>query len=130
MKKYSGTASFEFEVERYKSVATGELISADNYPDDAEESNYEYQIIKLAVEGSSYFAPGKTYGLPENCYPDEGDTEITSVIGPDGKDWSDKLSDSENDSILEMIQEQAQEGGEPDFDDYDDSADNEGLYWR
>ena len=119
MKSYSGTASFEFEVERYKSVSTGELVTADNYPDDAEESDYEYQLIKLNVEGSSYFTPGRTHGLPENCYPDEGDTEITSVIGPDGKDWSANLSDSENDSILEMIQEQAHEGGEPDFDDYD-----------
>jgi len=118
MKSYSGTASFGYEVERYKSVATGELVTADNYPDDAEESNYEYQLIKLTVEGSSYFTPGRMHGHPDNCYPDEGDTEITSVLGPDGKDWSANLSDSENDSILEMIQEKSNEGGEPDYDDY------------
>jgi hypothetical protein len=125
MKSYSGTASFEFEVERYKSIATGELVTADDYPNDAEESDYEYQLIKLNVEGSSYFAPGRMYGLPENCYPDEGETEITSVIGPDGKDWSDKLSNSENDLFLEMIAEQANEGCEPDEPDYDDRCDSD-----
>jgi hypothetical protein len=97
---YSGTAEFQFEIER--------------------EIDGEYKIIVLQIEGRSYFTPGKFHALPENCYPDEGETEVTSVLGPDGKDWSANLSDSENDSILEMIQEQAHEGGEPDFDDYDD----------
>ncbi len=122
MSSYSGSASFTFEVERYKNRDTGELVVADLVPESADELEYEYQLIKLKVEGTSYFQSGRYYGPPENCYPDEGDTEITSVIGPNKENWSQKLSSEEEDKIIDMITEQAQEG-EPDFDEdyYDDS---------
>ena len=120
MKKYSGSASFTFEIERYKNNQTGEFIFIDSLPE-GKDNDYTYTITLLEVEGNSYFHPGKYHGPPEDSYPDEGETEITSVVGPDGKDWSATLSDSENDSILEKIQEDAQDGfDEPDYDDYDD----------
>lgn len=132
MKGYSGTTSFEFEVERYKHKQTGEYRSikevdkelADNpmLGDDWLDLTYDYECITLQVEGRAYFTPGKFYGLPENCYPDEGDVEMTSCIGPDGKDWENQLVDSEYDNIISMIDEQVQEGDYdgPDPDDYDD----------
>ncbi len=126
MSGYSGTASFEFEIERYKDKESGELVTHDKVPVSDDDFEFEYQTITLQVEGSSYFTPGKYHGLPENCYPDEGDTEIESVIGPDGKDWESRLTNEEREAILNMIAEEAQ-NQEPDYDedDYDDSYDFE-----
>lgn len=119
MSGYSGSASFEYEIERYKDKMSGELVTHDKVSPDDDEFEFEYQTITLQVEGRSYFTPGKYYGPPENCYPDEGDTEIESVVGPDGKDWESKLTNEERESILTMINEEVQ-NQEPDFDDYDD----------
>lgn len=132
---YSGNASFIFEVERYLNKQTNQLMTPDQAEAEAKDHlfgdtwfdmNYEYQCIPLEVEGSSYYQEGRLSGLPENCYPDEGDTEITSVLGPNKEDWTSKLTKSENDSILEMIQEEVVDGaGEPDYDDdYDHSDDD------
>jgi hypothetical protein len=77
--------------------------------------------VTVDVEGRSYFAAGKTYGPPEDCYPDEGETEILSVLL--GKeDWEDKLTSSEREYIIDMIVEGAIENfaGDPDDKDYDD----------
>lgn len=120
---YSGTTSFQFEIERYKSK-TGELVEDTQIPADSEESDYEYQTFTLEVSGRSYYQPGRFSGPPEDCYPDEGETEILSVIGPDGKDWQDKLSDSENDSIIQMITDNVSSGSDRDYDDYYDDSES------
>jgi hypothetical protein len=129
---YSGSTEFDFDIERYKNKTTGELHSIDSIDQDMKNTGlgddwlelcYEYQVITLTVEGRSYFQEGRTYGAPENCYPDEGETEITAVIGPDGKDWQNRLSASEVDSITDMIADHVMDGAddyEPDYDDYDD----------
>lgn len=93
---YSGKTSFEFEIERDEST------------------------ILLQVEGNSYFAAGKYFRLPENCYPDEGNTEITFVTGPDQLDWEDKLTASERERIITMIGEQVQDQDEPCNEDDDE----------
>jgi hypothetical protein len=129
---YAGSASFEFEVERYLNVKTGELIFEDSLPEDAEESDFEYQCIELSVEGHSYFTSGRTQGDPDDAFPDEGDTEITSIQGPGGEDWSNKISDSERDKILDQLAELSKdsccdynEDRDYDRDDYfDDRCDN------
>lgn len=121
---YSGTASFDFEIERYKDKKTGQYIAY--VLGEVDEERYEYTTLTLHVEGRSYFQPGKLYGPPENCYPDEGETEIEAAVGPDGKDWTDQLTHSEHDSLLEMIQENVQDGLDgPDPDDYYDDYDRE-----
>ena len=135
---YSGNTEFDFEIERYENRSTGELLPLDEveskmksfgFDDEALELLYEYKVITLSVSGSSYYQEGRSYGLPENCYPDEGDTEITAVIGPDGKDWHSLLTASEVESALEMIQDEVSQGGdyEPDddYDDYDDYHHNQ-----
>jgi len=33
--------------------------------------------VHISFNSVGYFAPGNTTGLPENCYPDEGDDERT-----------------------------------------------------
>jgi len=121
---YSGTASFDFEIERYKDKKTGQYIAY--VLGEVDEERYEYTTLTLHVEGRSYFQPGKLYGPPENCYPDEGETEIEAAVGPDGKDWTDQLTHSEHDSLLEMIQENVQDGLDgPDPDDYNDDYDRD-----
>lgn len=114
---YSGRTSFDFEIERYKNIFTGELVLPDNVSED--DFNFEYQTITLRVEGRSYFQSGKYSGPPENCYPDEGDTECEAVIGPDDKDWDHLLTASERCTILEMIQDNCMNDPE-EYDDYDD----------
>jgi hypothetical protein len=129
MSGYSGHTSFDFEIERYKNKKTG-VDTAYLLPG-INEDDYDYHTLTLKVEGSAYFAPGKTYGPPENCYPDEGDVEITSCLGPDGKDWEDQLTHSERDAIIEMIDGNVQEGLDgPDPDDYDDREDLPDDYYE
>jgi len=99
MRKYSGTTSFTYEIYR---------------GDDDNE-------VSLQIEGRAYYAPGRYYGPPENCYPDESEVEITSCIGPDGKDWEDQLTESEKDQILEIIQDNVASDEGPDPDDYYDN---------
>lgn len=118
---YSGTASFDFEIERFKNKKTGELTA---YVLPGNEDDYEYQLLTLNVEGRSYFQEGRLSGPPENCYPDEGDTEIMAAVGPDGKDWTAKLTHSEMFTIQDMIEDNLDLDG-PDYDDdYEDDYDD------
>ena len=63
---------------------------------------------------------GNFSGLPENCFPDESDAEIISVLDSNENDWSDKLSASEEDSIISMI---AENHSSDEYDDHDDDYD-------
>lgn len=123
--RYSGSTNFKFEVERFKNIFTGELVTSDKLSSD-DDFNFEYQTITLQVEGRSYFTFGRSSGLPEDCYPDEGDTEVESVIGSDGKDWYNLLTSSEVGSLLTEIQDRVIDDGPEDYeeDDYDDGPDS------
>lgn len=129
---FTGHTSFDFEIERYRNKFTNQLV-AHNADTAADEFGivFEYKVISLEIEGRSYFRSGRTSGPPEDCYPDEGDTEVEAVIGPDGNDWSDKLTDDEQSQILMMVQDNCMndpddyEGDEDDYDDYEpDSGDD------
>jgi len=123
MSKYSSTISFEIEIERIKSRESGLLFSIDSIPS-YDDFEYDYVIITLQVEGRYYFAAGRSYGFFDNCYPDESETEITLVNGPDDKDWEDQLTEAEKDYIINSIKERvidSYDGPDPDdyLDDYD-----------
>ena len=122
MSGYSGETSFDFEVERYRNRETGKYLAYLLPGIDPDEFEYEYQVINLKVEGRSYFQPGKYSGPYEDSYPDEGETEIMSVIGPDGTDWESQLTHSERDAILDEIASNVQESiPEPEYEpDYDE----------
>jgi len=132
MAGYSGETTFDYEVERYRHKETGALYPIDQVEKGLDQTalewlefTYEYVCIPLQVEGSSYYAPGRTWGPPENCYPDEGDTELISLTDDDGNDWEDKITESERDSIMDMIQENVMAGLDgPDPDDYYDRYDD------
>ena len=125
MANYNGETSFEFEIERAKNIDTGEIATLDS-----KEANEwcggatDYVTLTLQVEGRAYFQRGRTSGLPENCYPDEGEVEIKTVIGPDGKDWEGQLTDDERENILSMIDDQVQSDDGPDPDDALDDWDH------
>ena len=122
---FSGKSSFDFEIERYKNIATGNLITAEESENienwEEVSKQYEYMIINLSISGDAYFSPGRTNCSNDDAYPDEGECNISSVIGPDNKDWENILTESERDDIINQITEGVQE--EPDCDcepDYDD----------
>lgn len=134
MGNYSGETSFEFEIERYKHKETGEYYpivvdQGTKYTHSAEDigAMFEYVTLLLKIEGRSSYQDGKIYGLPEDSYPPEGETEIKSAVGPDGKDWQDKLSESEREDILEMIQNDVED--EADNFDYEGDGDDDGRDW-
>ncbi len=111
MKKYSGTTSFSFEVERYRNIFTDELLSLDQINQiesengsDYIDSIFKYELISLNVEGSSFFSPGKYYGEPYDCYQDEHETEIISVTDQNNLDFELSLTKSERESLLETIE--------------------------
>ena len=121
---YSGSSTFNFEIERYFSFESKEYLLETQLPetesDDNFNSKFEYQTINLEVSGSSWYSPGESSRLPEDCYPDEGDTEIDSVLGPDGKDWYNLLTKEEIEDIYTELQSSCQDSSE-DYSDYDAS---------
>lgn len=116
--KYSGLVSFEFYIERYINKISGEPKLLDQvHPED--EYMFDYEEITLYVKGSSFFTPGNRFGRPEDRSPDEGDTEIQSVVDSFQEDWEDKLTADERKRIIQMIDERVQEQ-EPDLNEDDE----------
>lgn len=115
MSGYKGSATITFYVNRVKD-ANGKW-QVPKPQDDWEE-------LELEVHGTAYFQPGKLYGPPENCYPDEGQSEIESIT-LDGKPWDGELTDKETERAEEKLDESVREDEGPDppsrddFDDYD-----------
>jgi len=76
--------------------------------------------IELNLEG--YYTPGtpgKLYGPPEDCYPDEPeDAELEAVL-LDGEPWEGQLTDEERKAAIEALVSAGQ-GYEPDVPDYDE----------
>jgi len=129
MKSYKGTTCFEYELERYQNKKTGTYLTLDEVKSMARgneeewiDENFRYVTVTVNVEGRSYFTPGYLSGPPEDCYPDEGETEITSVTlyGKEKEDWEDKLTSSERDYIMDMISEYSMDNyfGDPDDEIY------------
>lgn len=62
------------------------------------------QDIEVLVAYSGYYEQGISYGLPENCYPDEGEIELVEVHTEDGN-ILDKLSSTQQDKLIEKAWE-------------------------
>lgn len=105
MSGYSGHVEFDFSIERFKNLKTGELIPANKVAESEEESMFEYQTINLEIQGRAYFSPGSTSGHPDDSYPEESDSEIIAAFDSSGKEWSNFLTKEETQYILdEMIE--------------------------
>lgn len=78
--------------------------------------------LELEIYGSSYFQAGRTTGPIDNCYPDEGGTEIETIT-LDGKPWSGELTDEETEQAEDQLRDavmEDQEEPDPPSVDYDD----------
>jgi hypothetical protein len=108
---WGGSVEFDYEIERYEHKETGDILTEDEKCEAAgdDDSMYEPVTISLTVEGSAYYTPGYTSGLPENCYDSDSDSEIESVIGPGKEDWYNKLSSKELEDITDKLIEQVQD---------------------
>jgi len=131
---YSGTANFDYEIYRYKCKQTGKLFTeneiyeiclCNDYDQDMIDHLYNQVTIKLEVSGSSYYTAGKYTGRYEDSYPDDGDTEIDYIWGPDNTDWEDKITTSEKEDIIEQIESKSKKSSSDDYDanDYDGDDD-------
>jgi hypothetical protein len=121
MPKRSGSANFYYDIERYIDRITGDIYREEGVV--GIESDYDYKSISLYISGYSYYTPARTNCLPEDSYPEEGETEILSATDCKGKDWRAELSDSEVDSILELIIEKSSNVDDVYNEDYDDTGD-------
>ncbi len=98
-----------------------------------EVDNDEIELTLRADFDIDPFVPGKYFGLPENCYPDEGGTaQIIGTImvqNDDGKfeSWDGTLTDSE---VSEAEEEgyRAWDKDGRDCDDYDRRRDCDNFH--
>lgn len=124
MSNYNNKTQFEFQIERLKDK-DGKFVDEGKLPANFNESDYEYKTISIQINGRAFFQAGNLSGLPEDCYPDESEVEIISALGPNKEDWQDRLSSSEYQDILSIIEEKcssddSDQGSDPDHDyDYD-----------
>ena len=100
------------------------MVNSGNYSGCAEVTMCvmrEEDEIELTIKGSSYFQHGRLSGPPEDCYPDEGETEILEIMHED-KLWIGELTKAEIDKALELLSEAVAGAGDDDPDvDYDDN---------
>lgn len=116
---YSGYVVIDFHIERIKDLTSDEyrVVSSEDDVNRIEE-------LVLEIEGRSYFSSGRFSGLPENCYPDEGDTEILSIKW-NGKVFPWSLTSEEESIVLENIENAVQDcdGGPDSSLDFDEFSD-------
>ncbi len=116
MAGYSGDCSFTYTIERFRDTDTNQYIDHCDVEDD--DFGYSLEMIDLKVSGSAYYRPGKYSAAPEDCYPDESDVEVDSVIGPDNQDWYCLLSQKEIEDIETQIVDMVS-SGDTLYDNYD-----------
>jgi len=105
--RIKGKTEFEFYVERF-------LVDDQYLRESPDEEGTGYTEVALDVAGWYYSYPAKIHGDPLDCYPADSDYEITSITGPDGEDWYDRVTKSEMERIVDkLIEEVSSE------DDYD-----------
>jgi hypothetical protein len=91
MKTHTDVCSFAFSIERFQ--ASSPIESQDPV------------VIDLEVEGEYKYTPGVTWKLPEDCYPEESETQVISATDENGKSWLDDLHPYELSEIKSKIQE-------------------------
>jgi hypothetical protein len=92
--KYDQDTEFTIQIDRYQSKDTGEILS----PHKVISDDFEYRKIpiNLIVRGSA--------DTDSNSFEDLLDSvELTSIISFEGKDWSDYLSEDEEDYFKYMV---------------------------
>jgi hypothetical protein len=88
--------------------------------------------VELRVDGRYHAGdPGRTFGLPENCYPSEPAEAEIEALWTGGHPWAGTLTDEEEGAIIEALiasaEESISDGPDPD-DDYDSRCDRDDDY--
>ncbi len=128
-RSHSSKYSFQFDIERWTHPSCPELLTKDQLQEkNLNEDSAEVKVIILFVEGYVSFTEGNTSGLPENCYPDEYDSEIESIVDESGEDYFNKVSASEMKEIWQTLDNHFSNDDchddqyyDRDYSDYDDS---------
>lgn len=65
----------------YNTTVERALYNNQYYTMDSVPDNVEFEVVTLELEISAYyrFIPGKFFGHPEDCYPDDEEFDIESV---------------------------------------------------
>lgn len=126
---YSGNYDFQFDVERWSHPSTPKLLTADDLKlQKLDENECSVIVIPLQINGWVSFTEGYTSGLPENCYPDESESDIESVTDENGEDWINKITPNEMDQLWkkldDMFDRHNYNSSDYDDRDYSDYEDN------
>lgn len=118
------TISIDLAVER------GQLIDSDGKPVDCVATpagcpDGECVTLELDCESSGYYDPGRVYGMPEDCYPPEGEDErevvAASLTHPAGcVEIRDRSTLDELYSRFQSRIEAEEVSTEEDYADFDD----------
>lgn len=120
---YKGKTTIDFVINRIKD------LNNDQYRlfQDGDDVDREEELV-LNIEGRSYYNEGRSFGLLENCYPPEGETEILSIKWK-GRDFPWELTEEETKEAEEQIAQAVQDNDSgPESDDYYDDDYNDYNY--
>lgn len=91
---------FQFDINRYLHPSTKQLLTKK----EAQAQGFDIQFLDcegftLYVEGNGRYTPACLHKLPEDCYPEDLESDIISIQDIDGNNWMDKVSSSELNEI-------------------------------
>lgn len=133
-RSYCGQIDFQFDIERWSHPSISDLFTSSQLKDyNLQENECEVHIIPLYVAGWISFTEGVTSRLPEDCYPDESDSEIECITDDNGDNWLDKISKSELDDIWKKIEDLSNRlelNDSRDYCDYEDYSDRHNNYYH
>lgn len=102
-RSYSGNCFCSVVIDRYKDSATEILYTESEAEDIDLDEKFQLEEIELFIEGNAYYEPGRLWGDPEECYPEESEVEIESITDKSGNDWKHKLTNSEIEMVKDTI---------------------------
>lgn len=126
-RKRSSNCDFTFYIDRWLHPSSNNLLSLQEMQAlNIAENEAEHHVITLNVTGWACCVEGNTSALPENSYPDEFDSEITSVTDENENDWLDRLTKFE----INQIEDKLYDEMEYQSSSYDDSNYEDDYYDR
>jgi len=93
------------------------VLESEVHPDE----ELDMREVDIECECWGYYIPAKLYGPPEDCYPEEGEFEIQSAVAPDYPDVPFVLTQSDEDDLAQLADDDDSDGPEYESDyDYPD----------